>query len=108
MAQEAFADVRQVGPDTQVLAFDGVSGIGYSTVQPPATGWADRVIVQLDIRGLEGFAATNAQGKEWSHFIGHEEREKLVAGRPIEVELPKDLLQGGGCLKLHWVDFYRC
>lgn len=122
------ADVGK-SKDGALVTVHSATGIGGATLIRPEGGWPRRVIVRLDLKGMESLRIEN--GRLWSvTSLGGERRrpywktgqtrdtEATAAGHlefsvtrfkgGVEVEIPRELLDTRApVIKLEWVDFFR-
>jgi len=103
--------VKITGDDSRcVLAFKSKGGIGRAELTPTTGGWPKSVVIQIDIRGLEGFEIKSPE-KRWEASLSTPSKEipiKRLGPSSIEVHLPTDSLgMTVEKLNIQWIDFYR-
>jgi len=124
-------DRAEVGKLKQgaLVAVHSASGIGGATLIRPEGGWPQRVIVRLDLKGMESLRVES--GGLWSEAslggarrrpywktgqarnteaaaAGHLEFPVTRSKGGVEIEIPREFLDTrAATIKLEWVDFFR-
>lgn len=110
------------GDDTVTVKIDSDTGIGGATISPTGKSWPKKLVIEIDIKELEGFTIQqgdvsiynseqlNRVDGEWKRvaidkrFQPHVRKE---AARVV-ISLPPGWLEEGRPeLSLEWIDFYR-
>lgn len=118
-------EVTVVANKEQVtVQIDSKTGIGKAEIQPVGKEWPDKLVVELNLKALEGHSVTQGDIR-WAHGgdtfrhakgewvrvaeLGKDSQPKLInKDGKFYIELPGAWLKVGAApLKVEWIDFYR-